>query len=762
MAGVENLLRELRRRRVFRVAIVYAAVAFILWQAAEILVPALNLPDWTLTFVVFITILGAPIALVLGWAFDITPVGVRRTEPAHGSSTVRWRVPRWLVRVETMALVLAGIFLLVWSPWKRTDPLIAAADLSFVDSLAVLPIENRTDDPRLDNLAAAITDQIVSRLKRVGSLKVTDPYSVEQLEGFTTRQLADSLQVAKLVLGNLYSSASGVSLSLRLSDGSGTVLNTWRYDDDPTAGFESAIRLAHAFVSEYLDDSRIHMSASVETPSPQGPGYEKYLVGRTSLGRRTPEGIARARAAFSESLEINPSYAFAYAGLSRVYTLADLYRYRTDATGYETAGLALAFADRAIELEPDLAYAYTARLLLARRSSAPSEQVAVDCERTMELEPANADALSWCAQTLIQRGSVDLGFQTAEQGVALNPQNAGLRMALAYVALALGRHERAADEARMSWQLEPGLMLPRAVEGWSRLLCGQPQRCISIDLGPFEIVRATCLHALGQTREADAIVDSIVGRLQTGALHDTVFTNVVHLEALAVHYAWLGDTRQSLHWLRRAFEASPTGVESRVLQSALFDAVRSDPTFAREVQSIQSGIWPRVEQAGRIAYREYFTRAQIDLPALTGTTGSQPSATRIIVVLPFENLGRPVDDYFADGVTDEITSRLASSSGFSVISRTSAMRYKNSDKGVHQIGLELGVEYVLEGTVRWEHSEDGPVHVFVTPQLVRVSDDTHIWAARYDRVLGGVVAVQSDIAQVVVEALRHNLLEGEQ
>jgi hypothetical protein len=95
MAGLDSFLHELRRRRVFRVAIVYAAVAFIVWQAAEIAVPALNLPEWALTFVVFITVLGVPIALVLGWAFDITPEGVRRTEPVDQGSGSRWRAPDW-------------------------------------------------------------------------------------------------------------------------------------------------------------------------------------------------------------------------------------------------------------------------------------------------------------------------------------------------------------------------------------------------------------------------------------------------------------------------------------------------------------------------------------------------------------------------------------------------------------------------------------------------------------------------------------------
>jgi serine/threonine protein kinase/tetratricopeptide (TPR) repeat protein len=124
----------------------------------------------------------------------------------------------------------------------------------------------------------------------------------------------------------------------------------------------------------------------------------------------------------------------------------------------------------------------------------------------------------------------------------------------------------------------------------------------------------------------------------------------------------------------------------------------------------------------------------------------------MIVVLPFENLGDPKDEYFADGMTEEITSRLAVVSGLRVISRTSAMQYKEDRPSLKQVGEELGVDYVLEGTVRWARTEDGS-RVRITPQLIQVADDTHLWADAYDRVIDDIFEVQSDIATEVVSAL---------
>jgi serine/threonine-protein kinase len=133
----------------------------------------------------------------------------------------------------------------------------------------------------------------------------------------------------------------------------------------------------------------------------------------------------------------------------------------------------------------------------------------------------------------------------------------------------------------------------------------------------------------------------------------------------------------------------------------------------------------------------------------------------MLVVLPFDNLGAPEDEYFADGITEEITSRLVTRPELGVISRTSAIQYKKTDKTIKQIGEELGVDYVLEGTVRWDRPGQGEDRVRVTPQLIRVSDDTHLWSERYDRVLRDIFTVQSDIAGQVIEQLGITLLGPE-
>lgn len=136
-------------------------------------------------------------------------------------------------------------------------------------------------------------------------------------------------------------------------------------------------------------------------------------------------------------------------------------------------------------------------------------------------------------------------------------------------------------------------------------------------------------------------------------------------------------------------------------------------------------------------------------------------AAPTLVVLPFQNLGPPDDEYFADGITDAITARLAGMGGLGVISRTSAVLYKNTNKSPQQIGEELGVQYILEGTVQRERPSDPTSRVRIIPQLIDVSDNTHLWAETYDDDMSEVFRLQSDIAGRVAQALNVVLVASE-
>jgi serine/threonine protein kinase/tetratricopeptide (TPR) repeat protein len=183
---------------------------------------------------------------------------------------------------------------------------------------------------------------------------------------------------------------------------------------------------------------------------------------------------------------------------------------------------------------------------------------------------------------------------------------------------------------------------------------------------------------------------------------------------------------------------------------------------ARPATSKAPTRWPRLVGLALVSLAVLAVAGVFVLKLKPGGSSARATWAPKIVVLPFENLGSTGDAYFAAGMTEEITSRLANLRGLGVISRTSAVEYNHTGKTVKQIGSDLGVDYVLEGSVRWEHGDGRESRVRITPQLIRVADDTHVWADRYERVIADVFAIQSEVAESAVKAMGVALLPSEQ
>jgi TolB-like protein len=208
-------------------------------------------------------------------------------------------------------------------------------------------------------------------------------------------------------------------------------------------------------------------------------------------------------------------------------------------------------------------------------------------------------------------------------------------------------------------------------------------------------------------------------------------------------------------FLAWAYEITPEGIRREVPATAAPASATHDPT-ARKLDwlviallLVAIGLY----LAERIWTRQWSQPARVEV-----TAGAVP----MVAVLPFENLGRSEDEYFADGITDEIIQRLVRVKGLGVIARSSAVRYKGSGKSVAEIAEELGVDFVLDGTVRWAHLPDGSSRVRITPQLVRVPATAPLWSDAYEQPLGNVFELQAAIAERVVEALGVNVLEQDQ
>jgi len=599
-----TLFAEVKRRKVLRVALAYAVVALAVMEAADLILPALYLPDWAYRLIVILAVLGFPIAVSLAWAFEITPEGVRRERDADGSPA-RPRRPMSFRRAAVGVLVTAALALALWlGPFSRQRDVLILPTVVFLDSVAVLPLENRTGDSSYDYLSSGIMEKMVGRLMQLGQVKVTDPFSsrryAEQEPPLNPRQLADSLHVEKLVYGSLYSDTSGLRVEIFTSLGE-TAMPLWEatYVADSSGGPDPVSAIADSFVSDYTSRTP---ALRQSTLVPGRVGYDDYglvLEGKEALGRRTAEGLASARRFFTAAIEADTLDARAYAGLSTAHSLSLAYRYQTGNRGYRDAALALAYAKRAIELDSSLADGFSARIYVATRSSALPEEVVPDCRRALEIAPSSAAINSWCARVLNQQGEAGAALRAMERSISLDPRNAGRRLALAYSALQEGEVDLAIEQAREARKIQPELMLPRSIEARALLLAGRPDECVDLDLGPHDGIRAACLHEMGRVDEARAIVDSLAAAVYADALADTVFTAVVRAEDLAMYYGWIGDADGAIEWTIEAYRMSPLGVEMRVLESPLFSRVRNDPRYRREVSRERQRLWDKVKNASR-------------------------------------------------------------------------------------------------------------------------------------------------------------------
>ena len=600
---LQDFFAELKRRKVIRVAVVYGIVGFAVIQAADVIGPALSLPPEFVTFIVAVTLLGYPIAIVLAWSYDIVPdSAIKQTNASVRSDPETKDTPKSEISVFRIALTVgaATILGLTWLQFRPgTQAVAPSAAVTYVDSVAVMPLDNLTGDPGYDYLGIGITEEIITHLAQIAPLKVISRHSVEAISGqdLTVPQLSTALGVRHVIEGSIRLDGDSLRITLQHINGE-TDAHIWaqsfrgKIDDLIALQVDVARQATSRVVMTIPGIQQPTMRSYVEL----GPGQKVYLDGKHWLGRRTPEGLRKAIEKFTEALELDDKYAPVYADLGSAYALALFYRYEVGVDAYTLAAKSLAMSERAIQLDSDLAAGYAARGYLGALIGQPAADVAADFDRAAKLQPNAASIPSWRARLLVEQGETEEAFSEAGRAVELDPLAPGRRIALAELSMHLGRYDIAIEESKVATALEPSLARSRAIEGRALLLSGRAERCANLSLGPHRVLRATCLEAAGRGIEARAIIEKVLAEVRDDSLKERGFSPVITYEDLAVDYAWRGDAKKAMEWAALSYGLSPVGMEIRVLESALFDSVRSDPEFERTIKEIRSELYNRVRR----------------------------------------------------------------------------------------------------------------------------------------------------------------------
>ena len=603
---LSNLLAELGRRKVIRVAVTYGLVGFAVIEAADIIVGAINLPPQFVAFVIVAILLGFPIAIVLAWSYDIVPDSSIPKDLSEDSPEFDEAVTK--KRSISPARAIASISILViiavtWYEFRTTTPAPAQSSrVQYIDSVAVLPLDNLTGDSGYDHVGIGITEEIITHLARIPPLKVISRHSVQAAaaQRMTTPQIANALGVRHVIEGSVQLNGDQIRITLQHINAE-TDAHLWAENlGGPLTDMIQVQEDVARFVTNKIVDMIPGLTApTMATHVELGPGQKAYLQGKQWMGQRTTEGLNNAIHYFEVSLQLDPEYAPAYADLASTYALALSYRYDINVDGYIVAARSMAMAEKALELDRNLAAGYASRGLLGILIGHSPDAIAADFDRAEQLAPNSASNPSWRSIAQAQLGNTEEAFAEASRAVDLDPLAPARQIAMANVAFQLGRFDQAIAAARIATAHEPRLIRGRAIEARSQLLSGEPELCSDLLVGAYRALRATCLEASGRSAEAKMIIDRVLGEIADDKIKEPGYTEVITYEELATYYAFTGNAEESQKWLMRSFATSPAGIEFRVLESALFDPVRDNQKFDAAIGAIRADLYNMVARRSK-------------------------------------------------------------------------------------------------------------------------------------------------------------------
>src|SRR5947199_789704 len=313
---------ELRRRNVYRVAVAYAVVAWLLIQIATQVFPFFEIPNWAVRLVVLLLIIGFPVALILAWAFELTPEGLKRTETADAEHLpTRFRTRTWIYVVVITGAISIGVF---YFGRYRSSKQSESTELS-AKSIAVLPFENLSRDSDNAYFADGIQEEILTRLAKIADLKVISRTSTQRYQSKpgNLSEIAKQLGVANILEGSVQKAADQVRVNVQLINAL-TDAHLWAetYDRKLTDIFAAETEIAKTIdetLQAKLTGSEKNSIAKAPTANPEA--YELYLKGRFFWNKRTGEDLHKAIGYFEQAIAKDPNYALAYGGSADSYLL---------------------------------------------------------------------------------------------------------------------------------------------------------------------------------------------------------------------------------------------------------------------------------------------------------------------------------------------------------------------------------------------------------------------------------------------------------
>ena len=590
-----NFFAELKRRNVYKVAVAYAVVGWLLVQIATQVFPFFEIPNWAVRLIVLLIVIGFPIALVIAWAFELTPEGIKRTEdvdPFDSRSeqvlAVSARQPRkhaWIFVVIVGAALSVSLFF-IGRYIGRTTPSAARTELP-AKSIAVLPFDNLSRDPDNAFFAEGVQDEILTRLAKVADLKVIARTSTQRFKSAPENlpDIARQLGALNILEGSVQKVNDQVRVNVQLINAL-TNAHLWAeiYDRKLTDIFavksDIAKTIADTLQAKLTGSEKQMMSAQQTNDT---AAYELYHKGRSLWEKRTGNNIPKAIAFYEQAIARDPNYALAYAGLSSAYILSPFY---AGANRLEVSSKAKEAALKALRLDPNLAEAHLALGKVLFFSEIDLAGATREYKRAIELKPNDAGAHHWFGNdTLAALGRFEEAIAEGRRAVELDPLSVVINADLGGTFYYAHRFEESAGQLRKTLEIDPTSFyahynLGIALQGKGDLSGAIAEYEKAKQLGDNSLVSTLYAAAKAHAGDKDAAL-RMLSELDKISQQREV---VGYWRALL--YLSLNDKDQALHWLEQGFEERDGSNICWIKVDPLLDSLHGDPRFEALVRKV--------------------------------------------------------------------------------------------------------------------------------------------------------------------------------
>ena len=573
---------ELKRRNVYRVAVAYAVVGWLLIQVATQVFPFLEIPNWMIRLVILLTAFGFPVALIIAWAFELTPEGIKRTEAADAAQQ-HSRGGVWIAVVLIAAALSLGLFFLGRYTAATAPPRLSESGTASnpQKSIAVLPLVNTSGDPSNEYFSDGLSEELIAVLAKIPELRVIGRSSSFFFKGKSgdSAAIGQKLGVANLIEGSVRKQGDRVRIVAELiSAADGRSLWSETYDRELKDVFAVQAEIAKSVAEQMKVKLLGERQQSDAAPSNQNlAAHNAVLQADFYFQQLTAESVQRAIHSLQEAVRLDPNYALAYAKLSLAWRqYAASFAANENEQAYAEAKAA---AEKAIKLAPDQVEPHKAAGWLAINPDLDFAKAEKEFRRGLEISPGDAGAKSSLSYSLMAQGRFAEAEGPLRDALSLDPLSIANWFNLGRLGVATDRPQEAEQAFQKALQIQPGVARAHAFLAALDAARNNPSSASEqAQQEPDGFWRDYALALAKQFQPdkgvADASLKSFAERYAIGGAYQ-----------VAILHAARKETDQMFKWLDTAYATRDSGLAQLAVEP-FFRPYYNDPRFTALCQKL--------------------------------------------------------------------------------------------------------------------------------------------------------------------------------